>query len=1032
MTDYKNTLNLPQTDFAMKADLSKREPKWLQFWETQEIYSCLRDQAKRENRPKFILHDGPPYANGRIHIGHALNKILKDIVLKSKTLSGFDTPYVPGWDCHGLPIELNVEKKLKDTKKTVSPEVFRQLCRDYAQSQMEGQRTAFKRLGVLGDWENPYMTMDFTFEADIIRTLASMIANGHLHRGSKPVHWCTECGSALAEAEVEYQDKISLAIDVRFHAVNPQDFLSRMDKPISEIYTRRISRNWVGVAGANHRGICDIREDGESPVTTTPELERQWVDPLSIVIWTTTPWTLPANQAVALNPNIEYVLVFIENHMGTSEYLIIAASLAQSALSRMGVTNHHILASCLGEALEGLLLRHPFLEKTVPIILGDHVTTDAGTGAVHTAPAHGQDDYVIGNRYGLTIENPVNDKGVFIENTPFFAGEHVYKANEHVVDVLKEKQALLHSEKITHSYPHCWRHKKPLIFRATPQWFISMEQANLRTEALKAIEQVQWSPQWAQARMASMIVQRPDWCISRQRLWGTPIALFVHRDTDALHPNTPHLIEKIAQLVEKQGVEAWYQLNPETLLGEDAKQYRPVTDTLDVWFDAGCSHAAVLSRRAELHSPADLYLEGSDQYRGWFQSSLLTAIAMHKADEGKHAISPSPLVGEGAHRADEGKYEAFSKAPYKQVLSHGYVLDNQGEKMSKSLGNVILPEKICDSLGADVLRLWVASSDFRSEPNISDEILKRTSETYRRIRNTARFLISNLFDFNPDEHLVPFAQLVKLDQWAIHRTKEAQEKIIQDYDQFEFHVVSQSIQRFCTVDMGHFYLDIIKDRQYTTPKNSHARRSAQTAMYHILQALTRWLVPILSFTAEEIFQHFPWQLSAEKTDSVLLTTWYDAWGDVQFSEVDKQFWAMLMQMRESVNMQLEEARNLGDIGSGLAAEVTLTIDPHHSTANPLAPGVLDMQFKAIGDELRFVFITSAVTIQFSPYDPRPNQKHYLWDGCSGYVNIQPSTHEKCERCWHRRADVGEHTTHPTLCLRCIENVDGQGEARIYA
>lgn len=942
MTDYKNTLNLPQTDFPMKADLAKREPQILAFWQNEKIYAQLRLHTEQQNRPKFILHDGPPYANGQIHIGHALNKILKDIVLKSKTLSGFDTPYIPGWDCHGLPIELNVEKTLKEAKKSVAPEEFRKLCREYAYTQMAGQRDAFKRLGVLGDWENPYMTMDFSFEAGIIRTLAKIIANGHLQRGSKPVHWCVECGSALAEAEVEYKDKISLAIDVCFRAVNPADFLARMK-----------------------------HNPGVSKVT-------------GVIIWTTTPWTLPANQAVALNPHVEYALVEIFNVEAASEYLILAASLADSALSRMGITDYRVLSSCLGEALEGLQLRHPFLDKEVPIVLADYVTVDAGTGAVHIAPAHGQDDYVVGSHYELPIENPVNDQGIFVENTPFFAGAHVYKVNEAIVEVLKEKHALMCCEKVEHSYPHCWRHKKPLIFRATPQWFISMDKLGLRTQALAAIDHVQWSPSWVQAKMASMIAQRPDWCISRQRMWGTPMALFLHRETQEVHPDTPALLEKVAKMVEKEGVDVWYRLEPKTLLGENANDYYKLTDTLDVWFDAGASHMCMLLSNPQLSWPADMYLEGSDQSRGWFQSSLVTAVAI------------------------------YGQSSYKTALSHGFVLDRQGQKMSKSLGNVILPEKICDSLGADILRLWVATSDFRGEPSISDEILNRTVEIYRRIRNTARFLISNLFDFNPEQHVVPTENLLALDRWAVHRAQQVQKNIQRHYDEYEFHFITQEIQRFCIVDMGSFYLDVIKDRQYTTQKNSPARRSAQTAIYHILEALTRWLAPIVSFTAEEIWQCLPWKTK----QSVFFTTWYDNFGRSDFEGVfDEGFWETLMQVRDAVNKQLEEARKMGEIGSGLAAEVELFCDDK-----------LYQTLAKLEDELRFVLLTSGAALQTLTLCSESARQTEL-PGL--YVDVKPSSHQKCERCWHRRVDVGKHADNPTLCARCVENVMGAGEKRKY-
>lgn len=931
MTDYKNTLNLPQTDFPMKADLAKREPALLNFWDEHQIYEKIR--AARKDAPKFILHDGPPYANGRIHIGHALNKILKDIVVKSKAMAGFNTPFVPGWDCHGLPIELNVEKTLQASGKKVEAAEFRQLCRDYANSQIDIQREEFKRLGILGDWKNPYKTMDFDFEANIIRTLAKMIANGHLHRGSKPVHWCVQCASALAEAEVEYQDKKSLAIDVRFRAVNPADFLTRIDASCA-------------------------------------------VHPLSIPIWTTTPWTLPANQAVALNPNLEYVLILSEQD-AAPEYFIVAAQLATTVMQRFGIEKYRIVASVLGEALEHLKLTHPFLDKTVPVILGDHVTVDAGTGAVHTAPAHGQDDYVVSSRYDLPIENPVDDQGRFVENTPFFAGEHVYKVNEHVVEVLQEKNALLHVETIDHSYPHCWRHKKPIIFRATPQWFISMDQAGLRTKALAAIDQVAWSPEWGQARMASMIAQRPDWCISRQRMWGTPIALFVHRQTDELHPDTPALIEKVALLVEQKGVDGWHELDAETWLGEDAKNYRKVTDTLDVWFDAGSSHAAVLLRRADLQWPADIYLEGSDQYRGWFHSSLLTGTA------------------------------TSGISPYKTALSHGFTLDKNGDKMSKSIGNVVLPEKVWNSLGADILRLWVASSDFRNEATVSDEILQRNAESYRRIRNTARFLISNLFDFDPQKDLLARADLLALDQWAVNRTFQLQAEIKKHYDDFQFHLISQKIQQFCTVELGGFYLDIIKDRQYTAQKNSRARRSAQTAMFHILEALVRWLAPVLSFTAEEIWQHLPWK----KSESVFFETWYEQPDATSQSAHDDAFWSAVMNVRAKVNQKLEEARNNNVIGSGLAAEVTIYCAPE-----------LYKVLEQLGDELRFILITSAAKVHLSDGSGESLLR----------IEVAASAHAKCERCWHRTAEVGKNAAHPTLCGRCVENVAGAGEERNYA
>ncbi len=951
MTDYKDTLNLPKTDFPMRADLAKREPQILEFWEKNRIYDTLR--SKNESRKKFILHDGPPYANGRIHIGHALNKTLKDIVLKSKTLAGYDTPYVPGWDCHGLPIELNVEKMLEKSGQKATPREFRKACRDYAQGQMEIQREEFKRLGVFGDWENPYMTMDFSFEAEVIRSLAKIIANGHVVRGSKPVHWCVACGSALAEAEVEYRDKASFAIDVRFEVIDPAAFLARFNRKYVPFH------------------------------------------PVSVVIWTTTPWTLPANQAVALNTNIEYALVeYIPTaamqmpkptNSQQKYYLVIAASLVESVMQRYAISNYHVLASSLGEALEGFKLQHPFLPRQVPIILGDHVTVETGTGAVHTAPAHGQDDYVVGSRYNLPIDNPVDDKGCFIPGTPFFAGEHVYKVNEHVIGVLQEQGSLVHQQQIQHSYPHCWRHKTPLIFRATPQWFISMEHKGMRNKALAAIDHVTWSPEWGQARIADMVLQRPDWCISRQRLWGTPLTLFIHRQTNELHPDTPALMEKVAALVEQGGIDAWHDLSVETLLGETAADYRKVSDSLDVWFDSGVTHACVLAKRPELAWPADMYLEGSDQFRGWFQSSLLTATAM------------------------------YGKAPYRISLSHGFTIDVQGQKMSKSLGNVILPEKVWNSLGADILRLWVASTDYRSEATISDEILQRVAEVYRRIRNTGRFLLSNLFDFNPKENLVPFTELLALDRWAIDRVRQLQLEVRQAYDNFQFHQVSQKLQQFCSIDMGSFYLDIIKDRQYTTKTNSRARRSAQTALYYILESLVRGLAPILSFTAEEIWQNIHWREQA----SVFFTCWDEALPALPADDpFGAHFWQQMMQVREQVNRELEKARATSKIGSGLAAEVDLYCDTK----------LYDNLIK-IGDELRFVLITSMAFVH--PLSIR-DEYAIATDIPGLWIEVSASSAEKCDRCWHRREDVGSDPNHPTLCSRCVENVTGEGELREYA
>ncbi|MGA7800939.1 MAG: isoleucine--tRNA ligase [Gammaproteobacteria bacterium] len=948
MTDYKDTLNLPQTEFPMRGNLAKREPETLQRWQEMDLYGALR--AARKGQPKFILHDGPPYANGEIHIGHAVNKVLKDIVVKSKSLEGFDAPYVPGWDCHGLPIELNVERKVGKAGQKVDVATFRNACREYAAEQVDRQRTDFVRLGVMGDWSHPYLTMDFRFEADIVRALGRVAANGHLHKGFKPVHWCTDCGSALAEAEVEYEDKQSPAIDVRFAVLDDAALMARCHH----------------VAG----------HEGEGP--------------LSVVIWTTTPWTLPANRAVALNPELDYAVVQCDAGQGP-ERLVLADAMLKDIMARWSVSQYEILGYCTGAALEGVKLAHPFYKREVPVILGEHVTVEAGTGAVHTAPGHGQDDYVVGSRYRLAVDNPVGGDGRFLADTELFAGEHVFAANDHVIEVLKTNGALVHVQAIRHSYPHCWRHKTPIIFRATPQWFISMDKQGLRQSALEAIRKVEWTPDWGQARIEGMVGNRPDWCISRQRTWGVPIALFVHRKTGELHPQTGELIEEVALRMERRGIDAWFELDGAELLGADAAEYEKVTDTLDVWFDSGVSHACVLERREELTFPADLYLEGSDQHRGWFQSSLLTSVAMRGA------------------------------APYRGVLTHGFTVDAKGQKMSKSRGNVVSPQKVVGSLGADILRLWIAATDYRAEIAVSDEILKRTADAYRRMRNTARFLLGNLHGFDPQRHMVAPEHLLPLDQWAVERARALQELVRQSYEDYQFHVIYQRVHNFCAVDMGGFYLDVIKDRQYTTQADSHARRSAQTAMYLIVEALARWLAPVLSFTAEEIWQQMP----GARDPSVFFATWYELpalYGPEagEHPMFDMAFWERILEVREAVGRELEKLRVAGDIGASLDAEVDLYCDEE-----------LHARLKRLGDELRFVLITSYARVH--PLAERPAETVDA-DLKSGelWVRVSTSAHAKCIRCWHHREDVGSHPEHPQICSRCADNVAGGGEQRRYA
>lgn len=930
MAEYKDTLNLPNTPFPMKANLATREPVLLAQWQEQGLYEQIR--KARVGAPKFILHDGPPYANGHLHCGHALNKILKDIIIKSKSLSGYDAPFVPGWDCHGLPIELNVEKKIGKAGVKVSAREFRVKCREYAASQINIQREEFQRLGVLGDWQNPYVTMDYRYEANIVRSLGLMIKNGHLQQGFKPVHWCIDCGSALAEAEVDYEDKTSPSIDVAFVAVNPQAFMTAFG------------------------------------LTTQAKS-------LVLPIWTTTPWTLPANEAVCLNPEIDYSLV----DAGTT-YFVLATELVESTLSRYSIKDYSVCGSAKGAAFEHMLLKHPFYDREVPVVLGDHVTTDAGTGCVHTAPAHGPDDYVVGKRYELPLINPVKANGCFNEDVGLFAGLSVLKANAPVLEVLKEKGVLLAQTVIEHSYPHCWRHKSPMIFLATPQWFIAMDKNHLRQAIMKEINKVTWVPDWGQARINDMVENRPDWCISRQRAWGTPMPLFVHSTTRELHPNTLELIEQVAVLIEKSGIDAWFELDCAQLLGDDAPFYDKITDTMDVWLDSGVSHFSVLHHNKALAFPADVYFEGSDQHRGWFNSSLTTSVAM------------------------------YGVAPYKTVLTHGYTVDAEGRKLSKSRGNYVALDKMVQQHGADILRLWVASTDYRHEVSISEEIIKRNADAYRRIRNTARFLLSNLCDFDPAVDKVGANELLELDRWAIQRTKNLQDDILIAYEQYQFHVIYQKIHNFCAVDMGSFYLDVIKDRQYTTAANSNARRSCQTAMYHIIRALTVWLAPILSFTAEEIAQFIPGQ---DKT-SIFVGRWYDEWPLIDGVNMDE--WEQLHLVRDEVNKALEETRQKGVIGSALAADVVLYADDN------IMP-----KLTRLGEELRFLLITSEA--QVKPQHLRPSDVDSNALGVA--IAVTASTHEKCGRCWHRRADVGLHQEHPELCSRCIGNISGQEEKRQF-
>lgn len=926
MTDYSKTVNLLDTPFPMRGNLAKREGGWLKSWYEQKRYQKLRKLAA--GRPKFILHDGPPYANGDIHIGHAVNKVLKDIIIRSKTLAGFDAPYVPGWDCHGLPIELMVEKK---HGKNIPAAKFRELCREYAREQIARQKQDFMRLGVLGDWEHPYLTMDYQTEADIVRTLGKIQQGGYLYRGEKPVQFCLDCGSSLAEAEVEYKDKVSFAIDVAYQFKD-------------------------NAALATVFGLNEILGEAYA------------------VIWTTTPWTLPASQAICVGPDVVYQL--FDTPKGK---LVLAKELAEAALERFGFDVHDtaVLAEVVGRQLENLHLNHPFLDRDIPVLLGEHVTTEAGTGLVHTAPAHGLDDYFACLRYGIQLYNPVNAEGRYISDVPRLAGMTVWEGNPVVIDWVAEEGRLLSNGKITHSYAHCWRHKTPLIYRATGQWFIGMDKEGtdgktLRDKAMDAVEVTEFFPAWGRARLEAMIEGRPDWVVSRQRYWGTPMAFFAHKETGQLHPRSAELLEEVAKRIEQHGIEAWFALDKHELLGADADEYDKLPDTLDVWFDSGSTHYAVLRQRPELAWPADLYLEGSDQHRGWFQSSLLTACA---------------TVG---------------SAPYKQLLTHGFVVDGNGQKMSKSVGNVVAPQKVNDSLGADILRLWVASTDYSGELAISDEILKRVSESYRRLRNTLRFLLANLSDFNPATDAVPVDGMLELDRYALVLAQQLQQRVADDYfARYAFHFAVQDIVHFCSEDMGAFYLDILKDRLYTMQAGSHGRRSAQTALYHITRNLVLLLSPILCFTAEEAWA----VLSGDEEDSVLYHTGHEF---PPVADVDSLTlkWQAIRAVRDTVNVAIESLRADKSVGSSLQADVAIKVP------TDMLPCVA-----ALGDELRFVLMVAKVTVEAG-------------EELSATVSVDQGT--KCERCWHYTDDVGSDPQHPTICGRCVQNVDGAGEKRFYA
>ncbi|MFW5439061.1 MAG: isoleucine--tRNA ligase [Methylophilaceae bacterium] len=938
----KYKLNLPETAFPMRGNLAKREPTWLQGWQDKKLYQKIR--AARKGAKKFILHDGPPYANGDIHIGHAVNKILKDIIVKSKTMSGFDAPYIPGWDCHGLPIELMVEKT---HGKNIDPAKFRELCREYAAEQVEKQKKDFVRLGVLSDWENPYLTMDFTTEADIMRALGDIHQRGYLYQGSKPVHWCTDCGSALAEAEVEYEDVNSPAIDVGFKVADNAALVKAFGTEVA------------GDAFA--------------------------------AIWTTTPWTLPANQAVSVHPEFEYDLIQTSKNL-----LILAHDLAAATLARYEEEGAKVLGSCKGEALNGLLLQHPFENRHVPVICGDHVTTEAGTGLVHTAAAHGNDDWLI-MRANYPEEKPrvlMGGDGQFFESDLVeFApirGLSRKEANKVILESMAGSGALIASARLNHSFPHCWRHKTPLMQLATHQWFVGMnahgeDGKSLREHADSAVESTAFFPDWGRARLEGMIKTRPDWCVSRQRSWGVPMPLFVHKETGELHPQTSALLEEACLLVEKTGVEAWFSLDADAFLNQhapdNAAEYKKVTDTLDVWFDSGTTHASVLKRREALNYPADLYLEGSDQHRGWFQSSLLTGCAID------------------------------GRAPYNALLTHGFVVDGKGKKMSKSKGNVVAPQKVMDTYGADILRLWVASTDYSGELTISDEILKRVSDSYRKIRNTLRFLLANVDDFDAATQSLAYDDLLEIDRYALGVLAELSKTCKTAYDDYELHRVGQALLHFCAEDLGAFYLDILKDRMYTNAEDSHDRRAAQTVLLKITQVLAGLMAPVLSYTAEEVWQ----TLYPETDDFVMLHDWTntdDLITPVEYTDYEQNLkakWESIRAIRAEAMKEIEVVRGTGLVGSSLQSELAFhvpeqTFDALHS----------------LGDDLRFVMIASSATV--NKVASETEQK----------IVVTPSPNEKCSRCWHYRSDVGSHAEHATICDRCESNLFDQGASRKHA
>ena len=924
MKKIKDTLNLPSTSFSMKANLAQKEPDIIKYWEEIKLYDLL--QEKNKEGPNFFLHDGPPYANGPIHLGTTTNKVLKDIIVKFKQLLGFNSPYIPGWDCHGLPIELNVEKKVGKSKVDISDKEFREHCREYANQQIAIQRNDFKRLGVIADWKNPYKTMNFGFEANIIRALGKIVEKNHLTRGSKPVYWCPDCKSALAEAEVEYFDKESKSIDFLF--------------PIS-------SENAIKIFAKDYK------------------------QPIYMASWTTTPWTIPSNKAISFNPKFKYELIEIELK-NNSALILLAENLKERTLERIGQDKFNLKESIEGNKLSGVIAKHPFLDQDSILIEGHHVTDEMGTGLVHTAPAHGLEDYHACLGMDIDFQSPVGEDGKFKENIEHVAGLTLDEASIKVINILEESGLLLSKSTYRHSFPNCWRHKTPLFYRATPQWFISMENNSLLKKSKEKINEINWLPEWGKSRIEGMMSERPDWCISRQRSWGVPIPFFTNKETGELHPNTSEIIEMVAKEVEKKGIQAWYDIDTKSLM-KDSEFYEKSNDILDVWFDSGVTHFCVLDKEENLSYPADLYLEGSDQHRGWFQSSLLTGIAIN------------------------------DEAPFRSVLTHGFVVDGEGKKQSKSLGNTVSPQSVWNKKGADILRAWVASSDFRNEIYFSEEILDRTTDSYRRIRNTIRFLLSNLNDFDIDKVSTNEVELVELDAWILNEARSLNEEIIEDYSNYEFHLAFQKILNFCSNELGSFYLDIIKDRLYTSHKTGQARVSALIVMHKLLLSLLSWVSPVLSFTAEEAFKEL-----RQDIPSIFLSGWHQDWIDYDFS-LDEESWAFLVNLKIDVNKMLEDKRNNGEIGSSLDAEVKIYCNPENF-----------LRLSSCLDELKFLLIVSNVSIEMISDEEEQAIR----------IEAESSKNKKCDRCWHFVDKLVPHLD-SNICLRCLENIEGEGEKRKF-